>query len=432
MMGYEYANYVNRYLESQGYPVRSIAKIDSNPEKSKHLETATTKLFEQEVDFCNLRTEIYEEGSRIPSQITFGTPEEDAYRRDITINSLFYNVNTDEVEDFTNQGIPDLIQGLIRTPLAPFETFRDDPLRVIRCIRFSSRFNFQMVPELIEAAKHPDIKSALIHKISRERIGIEFEKMITGPYPLLSLVLIQQLELYRIIMTPPAVIKSGTIAPDSVAVNAVGVVSWLIEHQHIQITADEKRSLVLSASVLPYYGVVSSTPKKVLPAVQLVMRDAIKSSNVDVSTVSTIFKGIEQLRPMAERNLSQEGVKRSELGMLIRELGNLWKLAIKMTMVKEILDTFPLDWTRPQEKDVGESIILKYNRLIDLAIEYGITDCYTWKHMVDGKRAAQLIGEKPGPIVTQLLKVQMTWQLEHPHGTKEECEKAIQTYWANK
>lgn len=69
MMGYEYANYVNRYLKSQGYPVRSIAKIDSNPEKSKHLETATTKLFEQEVDFCNLRTEIYEEGSRIPSQI---------------------------------------------------------------------------------------------------------------------------------------------------------------------------------------------------------------------------------------------------------------------------------------------------------------------------------------------------------------------------
>lgn len=69
MMGFEYATYVNKYLESQGYPIRSIAKIDSNPEKSKHLETATTKLFDQEVDFCNLRTEIYEEGSRIPSQI---------------------------------------------------------------------------------------------------------------------------------------------------------------------------------------------------------------------------------------------------------------------------------------------------------------------------------------------------------------------------
>jgi tRNA nucleotidyltransferase (CCA-adding enzyme) len=69
MMGYEFATYVNKYLENQGVPTRHIAKIDSNPEKSKHLETATTKLFDQEVDFCNLRTEIYEEGSRIPSQI---------------------------------------------------------------------------------------------------------------------------------------------------------------------------------------------------------------------------------------------------------------------------------------------------------------------------------------------------------------------------
>ena len=69
MMGYEFATYVNKYLENQGVPTRSIAKIDSNPEKSKHLETATTKLFDQEVDFCNLRTEIYEEGSRIPSQV---------------------------------------------------------------------------------------------------------------------------------------------------------------------------------------------------------------------------------------------------------------------------------------------------------------------------------------------------------------------------
>jgi tRNA nucleotidyltransferase (CCA-adding enzyme) len=69
MMGYEYATYVNKYLESRGIPVRSIAKIDCNPEKSKHLETATTKLFNQEVDFCNLRTEIYEQDSRIPSQI---------------------------------------------------------------------------------------------------------------------------------------------------------------------------------------------------------------------------------------------------------------------------------------------------------------------------------------------------------------------------
>lgn len=324
-----------------------------------------------------------------------------------------------------------MIQGLIRTPLAPFETFHDDPLRVIRCIRFASRFNFTMVPELCEAAKHPDIKNALIHKISRERIGIEFEKMITGPFPLLSLVLIHQLELYSIIMAPPKVIKSGEIANDIVSVNAVGIVTWLLDHQHIQATTNEKRALVLASSLLPYYGVISETTKKVLPAVQLVMRDAIKSNNTDVATVTTLYKGIEQLKILALNNLSQP-VGRSELGMLIRELGNLWKTAVKMAITKEILDTFSLDWTQPQDPTIGKEIIEKYNNLMNAAINYGIEECYNWKHIVDGKRAAQLIGQKPGPIVTELLKIQMIWQLDHPQGKKEECEQAIQYYWANK
>ena len=92
MMGYEYATYVNKYLESKGYPVRSIAKIDSNPEKSKHLETATTKLFDQEVDFCNLRTEIYEQDSRIPSQIVRVSRE---CLTDWDIDSLFFFTKLD-------------------------------------------------------------------------------------------------------------------------------------------------------------------------------------------------------------------------------------------------------------------------------------------------------------------------------------------------
>ncbi|CAO3646439.1 unnamed protein product [Mucor fragilis] len=436
MMGYEFATYVNKYLESQGVPTRSIAKIDSNPEKSKHLETATTKLFDQEVDFCNLRTEIYEEGSRIPSQITFGTPTEDAYRRDITINSLFYNVNSHQVEDFTEQGIPDLIKGLIRTPLEPFETFRDDPLRVIRCIRFSSRFNFDMVPELCQAAKHPEIKDALIHKISRERIGIEFDKMMTGPFPLLSMQLIHQLDLYPIIMAAPHIIKSGTVGDALLAVQAVGILQWLQQHDGLRAASnEEKRSLVLAASVLPYYGTVSEFKKKDIPAVQLVLRDSIKTNNTDVATVNTVFRGVDKLQHMANSNM-QQPVKRSELGMLIRDLGALWQTAIKMTAIKELLETYPdLSWSQDPaaiDAQTGHAICSKYNALIQAASDYHITDCYTWKHMVDGKRAAQVVGVKTGPVVTELLKVQMAWQLEHPHGTKEECEQAIKAYWDSK
>lgn len=121
--------------------------------------------------------------------------------------------------------------------------------------------------------------------------------------------------------------------------------------------------------------------------------------------------------------------------MLIRDLGALWTTAVKLAAVKEILDAYPtLTWSTPEsiEPQTGEDLGDKYSKLIQLAKDYNITDCYTWKNLVDGKRAAQLVGVKPGPVITELLKVQMIWQLENPAGTKDECEEAIRKYWDSK
>ena len=81
--------------------------IKSNSDKSKHLETAIIRVEGQWIDFVNLRHEKYTENSRVP-EIEIGTPEEDAYRRDLTINSLFYNINEQKIEDFTKMGLSDL------------------------------------------------------------------------------------------------------------------------------------------------------------------------------------------------------------------------------------------------------------------------------------------------------------------------------------
>lgn len=291
-----------------------------------------------------------------------------------------------------------------------------------------------MTPEIIEAAKHPEIKDALIHKISRERIGAEFEKMITGPHPLLALCLIHQLELYSVIMQPPSGIINGTVGSETEAVNAVGIVDWLEKNDALGPSdAVEKRQMILSASVLPYLGVTVEQKKRIMPAVQLVLRDAIKTTNADMNTVSTIFRGIPVLRELAKTN-KERVVKRSELGMIIRDLGALWETAIKCTLVKELLDTYSdKPWSNNREEiEVDKEICGKYKNLIKKAEDYGIKDCYQWKHLVDGKRASQVIGLKPGPHVTELLKVQMIWQLENPNGTKEECESVIEKYWSNK
>ncbi|KAI8394255.1 uncharacterized protein BYT42DRAFT_487526 [Radiomyces spectabilis] len=429
-MGYEFAQTVNTYLELNGYPTHYIAKINSNPAKSKHLETATTKLYGQEIDFCNLRTEVYSENSRIPTEIKFGTPSEDAYRRDITINSLFYNVCEKLVEDFTQQGLPDLTNGLIRTPLAPYETFRDDPLRVLRCIRFASRFGFGIVPELGEAAKNPDIKDALSTKISKERIGIELDKMLSGPSPLHSLKLLYSLDLYPVVFAPPANIVSGSVKDSSMSVRAAGIIQWY-ESQLYPKSLDEQRLLYLGATVLPFSDLVVEKKKRPIPAIQIVLRDSIRSSNVDINAITTLFQGIPQFRDAAQRH-QQECISRSDLGMIIRRIGSLWPTAVKMALTQDLLDNAAdISWEQPESlpANSAQDICQKYEALTKQAEAYGIQDCYDWKHIVDGNATAALLGIRPGPVVAELLQVMMRWQLQHPEGTPDQCADMIKQYW---
>ena len=163
-----------------------IGVIGANPSQSKHLETATMNIHGIDVDFVNLRAEeVYEANSRIPTSQTrmFGTPLEDALRRDFTINSLFYNIRTGKVEDWTGRGLTDLLENrLIVTPVDPHETFHDDPLRVLRAIRFCVRLDFTLHEDIVQAAMSKRVHHSLHVKVSRERVGKELEGMLTGKH----------------------------------------------------------------------------------------------------------------------------------------------------------------------------------------------------------------------------------------------------------
>ena len=165
-----------KYLENS---MGVLAEIEANPEKSKHLETVTTKIFGLEIDLVNLRKETYTDSSRNPT-MKFGTAEEDALRRDSTINALFYNLSSQLIEDFSGRGIQDLELGVIKTPLSPLQTFRDDPLRILRAVRFASRFGFAVDENDMLAMKDRSVKGMLRTKISRERVGTELMKMLKG------------------------------------------------------------------------------------------------------------------------------------------------------------------------------------------------------------------------------------------------------------
>lgn len=125
------------------------------------------------------RTEVYTKGSRKPT-VGFTSLEQDAARRDFTINSLFMNVNTREILDFTKWGVSDIKSGIIRTAMASDLIMKDDPLRMLRAVRFAAKFGWHMRTSLRIAIAR---QAHLITTISAERIQEELSKMLVSNHP---------------------------------------------------------------------------------------------------------------------------------------------------------------------------------------------------------------------------------------------------------
>src|SRR5688572_27231451 len=141
--------------------------------------TAMIRIAGSNVELVTARRESYSEESRKPD-VEPATLLEDARRRDFTINTLLKNVHTDETTDPLGRGHADLRARILRTPLDANETFSDDPLRMIRAVRFRARFGLTPAPGLYEAIA---TNLERLRIVSFERIRDEFEKMLAGPNP---------------------------------------------------------------------------------------------------------------------------------------------------------------------------------------------------------------------------------------------------------
>ena len=434
MMGEDFAERLNEYLVSHGEEGTSVAVIQSNPEKSKHLETAKVKFRGLEIDLVNLRSEAYASTSRIPT-IEFGTAEQDAMRRDFTVNALFYNIKHGTVEDLTKHGLSDLRKGLLRTPLPAHQTFMDDPLRVLRAIRFASRLDFELHSDIAVAGSSEDVRTALDTKVSRERITAEFEATLQGPDPKAGLLLIDSFGILDIVLGLPEAVRSELKRPyhKQCIHTALAFHDVLRTREEGLPSAFHVKIGLLAALLLPLRNVAveGAVKKKAIKAPEYVVGFVLKRKK-EAAMVSDLHAAAVTMSGLSQSigDVSEVGDEyKVALGLAIRQAKDNWGLAVALAFtlgfdfseaIAEVGDAKRAArvWSEVSATEAQEYVRQYREAVVSLKLDRA----WTMKPMLNGKEVMQLLGVS-GPQVGKIINGLINWQLAHPHATAEECKR---------
>ncbi|XP_009103224.1 CCA tRNA nucleotidyltransferase, mitochondrial [Brassica rapa] len=454
MYGSEFLDKLKEYLASRGEQVQGDTVIERNPDQSKHLETAKMRIYNQWIDFVNLRSEEYTENSRIPT-MKFGTPKEDAYRRDLTINSLFYNINTGSIEDLTERGIDDLKSGRIVTPLPAKATFLDDPLRVLRAIRFGARFGFTLDEELKQDASSEEVRVALGEKISRERIGNEVDLMISGNGPVSAVTYLSDLKLFGVVFAFPASSEPAPSENCGSICKAYLEAMWsLIQTPGLGKFSGEQRRLALYAALfLPFRKTVYKDNKgKMIPVVNHIFKFSMKRKTSDAETVINIHRTTEKFLSLIHSLQLKNGAQVDKLdwatdilehwksisvddpeipetskirvltGFLLRDIKDFWRVALLTSLLLSVVDGMKEDQETGQLDFQLEKLRESYLTIEETICELGLDNIWHVKPLVNGNTIMQITELKGGYHIREWQQKLLTWQLAYPNGSSEECK----------
>ncbi|KAK9480229.1 hypothetical protein V1514DRAFT_340989 [Lipomyces japonicus] len=433
LTGNKFANKLNGFLRSNRswkLDPTPVFTVPSNPDKSKHLETTTIQLFDRDIDLVNLRSEEYTNESRIPS-MDFGTAESDALRRDATINALFFNLQTGEIEDFTGHGLHDLRQGVIRTPLEPIKTFTDDPLRVLRLIRFSSNYNFKIEESTYQAMKLDVVKKALEEKVSKERVGIELRKTLCGPNALIGYKTLYTAGLFPILFKPVGlnVTDEQESAINDAVQHYINAFSYLQNLRPIPIVGAENENsevyirtnleaiyLYTALNVWAINTDSTMRPSKAQKTIMTIIKDSLKLPGRVADNVVDLIDQVKVIIDIADK----KSFSRLSVAYFIRALKGNYVYGIYSALVTKLAETSNLSLEEKQE------VVKKFENLLSYIEEEKLTNVADQKPSVNGKEIMQLYGGlKNGPWMKEVVRQAFAYELEHPHAPREELEQYI-------
>ncbi|KAL7553949.1 hypothetical protein ACHAWF_017306 [Thalassiosira exigua] len=318
--------YCETSVEDEAANIQIQQQSKSKGAQAGHLQTASLLINGFDVDFCRLRYEKYKnKESRIPTDVGVASVVEDAWRRDLTINALYYNINTNQVEDWTERGIADLLLQSISTPKDPLKTLLEDPIRIMRAIRFAAQLSFDMNPALVRAARDDRVREALQYKVSRDAIGSAIDEMLgtRARDPSRGIQLLMATNLIDVVFplggqndnnggdettmigdivdsmtvsTPTTIYRAGLAS----LMRTQSLITRIFLQSDFEWNISKRRYLWYAALFKPVYEMmmptsISKRGRRESAFYQL-LDDALRRPKTDVQSIETILKGVDPIQ----------------------------------------------------------------------------------------------------------------------------------------
>jgi tRNA nucleotidyltransferase/poly(A) polymerase len=361
--------------------------------------TAQIVLDDIDVEFVMTRKEEYDGITRKPI-VTFGTIIDDVMRRDFTINSLLYNIITEEILDLTGKGLDDIHNKIVKTTGEPNFIFNQDPLRLMRAVRFAARFNFKIELNTLTAIVNNWI---LLNKISKERIQEELIKILGSKNPVEGIKLLIDTHLIDVFL-PEIYTCIGVKQNEHHTKDVLNHIFDVIEN--IKPTALHRLTALLHDIAKPICKSITETGIhfydhhiKSADITQRVMTD-LKFSNEDIELVTSTVKNHMIFMNPDSRN---------------KKIIRRWRMKLGETKFNFLLDLMEADIKSCTEvKNWVEEI--RQMQIIETPIV---------KLPVDGNDIMTLFNIKPGPKVKEIKDKVIDWVCEEPEITREEIIKEL-------
>jgi poly(A) polymerase len=358
-----------------------------------------------EVEFVQTRNEEYVQGSRKP-ETSYGTIQEDVERRDFTINTLLKDLTTGKILDLTGKGLQDLKDGIIRTPLDPDITFNEDSLRMMRCVRFSTKYNFKLADNIIPALQK---NAHELQSISKERIRDELDKILLTKRPSIGMNLLKDTGLLKEFM--PELLRLVGLEQ--------GRHHYTDAWNHTMDVLDHTPPDLLTRLGALLHDVGKPDTKSVTETgdVHFYKHD-MESARIakDVLTrmkyPNDMIDNVSKLADSHMKTIAVDNWNNPAIRRFVRDMGDL---------LPNVLDLTKADRKAHKGADL-ESFDRFIGRIEQLKKEAPIQ---TMKLPITGNEIMQILNIKQGPAIGKIVNFLNEKQLENPLMTKEEAVKLV-------